>query len=440
MSSDNFLSDLDKWVMESFDKKAEEALRQGADSSHPSQNTEDGDKPATEGARSSENEADVKADIPGDNVDTAKETEAEGPGRGENTPALEMANAKPTGEDPANETAGVKDKPEDPGTAHPAKATMGEKYSAAQLMTMGDEILNDIAALETEKSAAAEVEIEVEGKEDEKSEDEEEEKSDDDEESKEAAAEKSAEDKPYCKTCKADTKDKCHCGEKKEAAEADGKDAEGKAEEAEAKEAEAKDEVSDEIKQAEEAGRAAAASIIEAVQNKQASAEAPAVDPNAVIDSIVKNAAADAQNVIEYLAMFKQAMGDMPAEEVAALADAAAAEAPVTDVPAEVGAIEDVAGAAPVDAGMGGDAEVEALVDALVEAGVEPEELLALAGEGEGGMPAAPVADAGAEAPVEDVVEEAAVEDVPKEAAKDDKSEKKAAIREALKTAAKKTA
>lgn len=387
--NNNFLNDLDSWVLDALQKTAEAAT-----TSHPSGSAEDGDQPASEGSRSAENTADVKADVP-DSVDAAKETDVEGAGRGENAPCQVAANAKATGEDPANETASVKGQPSDPGTSMPAKADMGEKYSAAQLLTVGDDILQSIAgaeAIEVEKTASAEAPAE--------------------ETPAEApveapVAEKSAADAP--------------CDEKKDEAKADEKPAEEKKED------------DKEMKEAEYAGQVAAAALIEQLKKSGAAkAEAtPEVSQEQVIDSIVKNAAADASSVAEYLAMQKAAMGGEAApEEVAALVDAAGAdggEAPVDPAamagpeamppvdPAMLGA---EAGPEGMGGGMegGGDAEIEALVEALVEAGVNPEELMALADESGGAEMGGAPAEVPAEAPVEApaVEEELAAVEEPK--------------------------
>lgn len=104
-----------------------------ASTAHPSKGVDDGTQNAPEGARSAENTADVKSDVPGQPVDAAKEDKMEG--QSENP----LTTAKPTGEDPANETSSVdgliggeagKDH-QGKDTKHPAKVDFGGKYASA---------------------------------------------------------------------------------------------------------------------------------------------------------------------------------------------------------------------------------------------------------------------------------------------------------------------
>lgn len=346
----NFMSDLDKWILESVEKRSAEEP-----TSHPSQGVDDGNKPAATGTRASENESDVKTEVPGESVDTATGEDAEGAGRGENTPSNSIGTqAAATGEDPSVETASVKAKPEDPGTTHPAKATMGEKYSAAQLSTMADAILADIAVATAVKSVkSAQVENKVAVK-----------------------AEVKAEDTSAAKS--ASVKD----------------DAVEKAASA------------DELTTAKEAGRQAAAAVVSELSGSAATSD---VSPADVIDSVIKQAAADAVNSAEFLAGFlsKRAMdasdtGDMVMEETADVP-----EAGIDD--AGMGA-EDAMAAAPAEGG-----DIEAVVEALVNAGVTPEELIELAtegaeGDGGAGIPeeaGMPVDEAAAGLPPEAGMDEA---------------------------------
>ncbi len=111
-----------------------------AGTSHPSKSEDDGTQEATEGERSSENTADVKSDVPGQSVDEASEDKMEGESE------HPLTEAKPTGEDPANETqsadgliggdAGKDHAGKD--TKHPAKVDFGGKYaSVATLIRQG---------------------------------------------------------------------------------------------------------------------------------------------------------------------------------------------------------------------------------------------------------------------------------------------------------------
>ena len=317
----DFLSEMDKWTLEA----ATAAVKQAADepSSHPSAKAEDGNQSASTGARASENEKDVKSQVPGTTVNEAKGSDVSGPGRGENTPALHtVLDSKATGEAPAVETASVKGKPEDPGTTHPAKADMGEKYSAAQLRGIGDEILADVAVATAVSTKSAELPA--------------------------VKAEEKAETK---KEEKAETK------------------AEDKAED---------------VKKAEVVGKEAAAAVIEQLSQ-------PVVSAEEIVNSIVKQASADAVNVADFLAGYlsKQALdagstGDTVMDETSQGAGAEGAGA----VPAGAGAGAE---------GAGGEAEMEQIVQALLQAGVSPEELMALI-QGQGGEAgAAPAAPAGAE-------------------------------------------
>lgn len=123
----SFLAEVQQ-VKAASSKKAEantEAGSVGGDTSHPVKSVDDQTGDASEGARSSENTADVKKQIPAGGVDSATD----------NPPAQEDQQldvgitSTATGEDPANEDnyKGTKD---DPGTSHPAKTEDGEKYSS----------------------------------------------------------------------------------------------------------------------------------------------------------------------------------------------------------------------------------------------------------------------------------------------------------------------
>jgi len=315
----DFLSNLDKWVLEA----AQDAVKQAADepSSHPSAKADDGNQPAATGARAAEQEKDVKSQVPGQTVNEAKGSDASGPGRGENSPVLNtVVKSKATGEDSAVETASAKGKPEDPGTSHPAKADMGEKFSMAQLKGIGDDILADVAVASAVQS-------------------------------------KSAEETP--------------AEEKKETP---------KVEKAEEK-AEAKAEAKVENKDAEEAGKEAAAAVIKQLNQ-------PVVSAEEIVNSVIKQASIDADNVADFLAGYltKKSMDVNDTGDT--VMDATSEGAPVA------GPAGEPAGATP------GEDEMEQIVQALLEAGVSPEELMALIqgqGGAEAGAPEAAAAPAGAE-------------------------------------------
>jgi hypothetical protein len=109
-------------------KKAEANTEAGSyegGTSHPVKSVDDQTADAHEGTRSSENTADVKAQVPGGGVDSATDS----------TPDQEDQQfdvglkSTSTGEDPAHEDD-YKGEKEDPGTSHPAKTEDGEKYSS----------------------------------------------------------------------------------------------------------------------------------------------------------------------------------------------------------------------------------------------------------------------------------------------------------------------
>ncbi len=118
---------------------------EGKDTAHPSKGKDEGVQPATQGSRSAENEADIKASVPGQAVDEAEGTvEQDGKSESVNT------TAKPTGEAPAAETASVSSTPgggmgkdiNNKDTEHPAKSDFGGKY--ASVIDLGNSILADI--------------------------------------------------------------------------------------------------------------------------------------------------------------------------------------------------------------------------------------------------------------------------------------------------------
>lgn len=115
-------------------------------SSHPTAHADNNAQPASTGARASEYEADVKKQQGTIGVDSTPEMSQEG--RQDDAQLNLGLNAKATGEDPANEKDYKGDK-DDPGTAHPAKTTDGEKYgsySFKQARDRASQLGNDILA------------------------------------------------------------------------------------------------------------------------------------------------------------------------------------------------------------------------------------------------------------------------------------------------------
>jgi hypothetical protein len=131
--------------------------------SHPVENVDDQLDPASEGSRSAENEADVTSDVGPQNINDAA------PASDEEPKPVAMTTAATTGEDPSNETAGVKDTKDDPGTTHPAKAAeyletvkkaCAEQGAEKVASDLGNEIMADIACIKAadgnvEKAAEA---------------------------------------------------------------------------------------------------------------------------------------------------------------------------------------------------------------------------------------------------------------------------------------------
>jgi hypothetical protein len=94
-------------------------------STHPSAKADGMNHPAPVGFRAKENEKDVKEDVP-DNVEEAPDNQQDS-----DYDHVQLGTKKaPTGEDPSAEDS-YKGKKDDPGTSHPADAEdVGEKYSA----------------------------------------------------------------------------------------------------------------------------------------------------------------------------------------------------------------------------------------------------------------------------------------------------------------------
>jgi len=176
---------------------AEEKIAMSGETSHPADSVDDGTQPAVEGARSSENEADTKAEPNrGLSVNEASEGSSESQ---EDIQSDASVNASSTGEDPSIETGSVKTEKDDPGSEHPARtdndAVDSEKYAspaatlralAKKAEAIGSEICSIIAVDGNYKASESDEEDSEESKEDyEESDDDSDE---DDSEDKEAAA------------------------------------------------------------------------------------------------------------------------------------------------------------------------------------------------------------------------------------------------------------
>jgi len=116
-------------------------------SSHPTTGIDNRGQGASEGARSSENATDVKADQPVGVDQTAEATAGSDVQDGQQLNIGTQQSA--TGEDSSveNDYKGTKD---DPGTSHPAKTEDGEKYSSAKVaqayaIPLANSILADLA-------------------------------------------------------------------------------------------------------------------------------------------------------------------------------------------------------------------------------------------------------------------------------------------------------
>ena len=134
-------------------------------STHPSADVDDSLADASEGARSSENSSDVKADVETDGVDGHAEAK---PGDGEDNQYNIGLSQSATGEEPSVEDDFKGDK-DDPGTAHVADTSDGEKYGSLEekyaaasfaearnhALNLGNEILASLAnGVDMSKQAA----------------------------------------------------------------------------------------------------------------------------------------------------------------------------------------------------------------------------------------------------------------------------------------------
>jgi hypothetical protein len=115
---------------------------------HPSKKTDDDLQVASEGAQSADNSRIVK-----DQTDASVDEKPDAtPANAPKATDTQVADAKPTGEDPSNEDdykgklEGDKKDGDMGGTTHPAKGDYGEKYSADAIAAMSDEELLKTAA------------------------------------------------------------------------------------------------------------------------------------------------------------------------------------------------------------------------------------------------------------------------------------------------------
>jgi hypothetical protein len=128
-------------------------------STHPSTDIDDRTEGASEGARSSENTADVKEDQGSSSVDSTS------PGTPGGQDSVQMnigTNQSATGEDPAVETESAKPGKEDPGSSHPARTDNdsldGHKYASPS------KVLNLIKAAQSRgTSLIAKIAVEADG-------------------------------------------------------------------------------------------------------------------------------------------------------------------------------------------------------------------------------------------------------------------------------------
>jgi hypothetical protein len=306
--------------------------------SHPDMSADPGTKPATEGARSSENEADVKEEFGNDLATTGQEDAESAANRDK-----DEADSIGTQSSAADEMRGnvqqpkaTKDAPADSG---PGDETFSEKYSAARVVDAGNRLL---ALLSKEAGLQK-------GAEDEEGSEEYEEEEGAEEEAKEEEAEEKT---AFLK--------KASDMEKRAAAEKYPEDA--------------------------EAGYVAAQMIAENLFNKQAEEEKAA----ALAEQIIKAAHADAEMVCEFLNSHEKGTKAIQALKTASMNKRSMPEAGLPamggsgEIPIEGEMIPPealAAGAAEMpeaggDGGAGGgddEATINALAEALAEAGATVE-------------------------------------------------------------------
>jgi len=134
------LDRLDEYLSQIQSIKQAEDDQGDKETSHPSKDVDNQTVAATEGARSAENTADVKKNVPGDSVDAAAENSES------NAPVETIGvTAAPTGEDSANEknySASI----DDPGTSSEMTADDGEKFGCDMSLSALTKLANEINA------------------------------------------------------------------------------------------------------------------------------------------------------------------------------------------------------------------------------------------------------------------------------------------------------
>ena len=359
---------------------------------------------ATLGAVAAEASADIKKDIV-NSVDGQGKGDVAGDGRGENTPVLSIGGnvVAPTGEDPAAENP-KKDTPDDPGTSHPAKVA-----SVSDAIRIGESILADIAVAKSASEAPLVPDTKPTIK----------------------------EVKPSAELTKVDPeKEKVLDKTASEKTEVTPEVTPEEIMELSKKASEGKDLTDEE--QEKLAGFVAASLINEKLSEAGVKTAAYATAQHvidakaqALVSDVMVKAARDANNVADYLqAYFTKLAEELPPEALAQLGAMDPAMGGGMD-PAAMGGMDPAAMGA--DPGAGGEAgvseaEIEALVQALLEAGVSPEEIMALISGGGGGEAAGGAVEE--ELPAEEQPE-AVEEEVPADDAKV-ASVKKAAMRTAV--------
>lgn len=337
---------------------------------HPVMNVDDGTQKAQTGARDAEHKKDVRSALGESGVTGQEDSAAAGDGTvaadSIGTQKMDSSQVKGNVQTPKATKDGPAEKGRgDASPGHPSNATFQEKYSSAKIVELGNSILADMAALI-----------------------------------------KNAEES----------------GEKKEEKAPEKKASPAAHDEDMAKKAAAAKYESD----AQE-GYIAAQLLAESIMNKSAEDEQAAV----MINGIAKTAQEDAGLLCDFIDGFKKGASlstkiNQPvkkAEVPMGLPPEALAGAGGGAIPPEAlaGAVppEAMAGAgAGAGAGGGGDEEaaIDALADALAQAGVTPEELAQVIAEqqgaggeavgGEGGAPPMPAAGGGEEAPAKEEKEE----------------------------------
>lgn len=360
----SLVSMMDNLLKETADLEKQGAanldLASDSKSTHPSASVDDKTKPATEGSRSAENDADVRKDVP-DNVEDAAS---------KNTPGDSKKPSDSMGTVSMDADSGLQGNVDTPKKDHSQSMTDSgpgdgsesfkgdwDKASAAELLTEANGILEEISKVAGEDDDAAAP-------------------SADDGEAAPAAdagaapADAGAADAGAADAGAADDSDKTASDEEliamyKEAAE--------------------------KYPDAEEAGYVAASLLAQylAGEHKDAADQDPY---GQVVSDLTKEAQADAESYVGFLqgyqdSMQKAAMMGMDAGMAGAPAEAAAA-GPEAAMGAEGG-----------EGGEGGELDdesvVEALAEALDEAGVTPEELAEAVAEAQGGAPAEGAAEGG---------------------------------------------